>query len=121
MTRGPRKRNIARLRRTQGCFTDCVAYLLNVHPETVPFFVYPRQGWANRVRRFFRRRGYVVRWRTCESVPKRGTHLVVGDSLRWKTYGHAVVYRNCRLAFDPQFPSRWKNQRMTHRLVIARL
>lgn len=114
-------RNIARLRRTQGCLTDAVAYLLNVHPDRVPLFVYPRAGWNQRLKAYFRRRGFKVRWRRCSTVPRRGMHLVCGTSLVWKTAGHAVVYRAGRLAYDPDFPSRWTADRITHRLVVERL
>ena len=114
----PYRRNIARLRRTQGCLTDCVAYVLNIHPERVPYFVYPRQEWMQRLRRFFKRHGFAVFWTTCIEPPKRGMHIVCGDSLKWKTYAHVVVYRAGRLAFDPQYPSSWRDSRITHRLVM---
>lgn len=120
MTR-PYKRNIALLRRTQGCLTDCIAYYLNLHPERVPFFVYPRDNWMARVRRFFWKHGFTVRWVRCEQPPQRGMHIVCGDSLVWKTASHAVVYRTGKLAFDPQFPSKWKDSRITHRLVVSRV
>ena len=109
-----------RLKRTEGCLTDCVAYVLNLHPEHVPYFVRPRQGWMARLRRFLRRHGYTARWVPCERPPKRGTHIVCGDSLRWKTCAHAVVYRAGRLAYDPQYPSLWQGNRITHRLILAR-
>ncbi len=118
MTR-PYRRNFARLRQTQGCLTDCVGYVLNLHPSRVPYFVYPREGWARRLKRFFWRRGLRVFWLRCRRAPSRGVHIVCGDSLRWKTYGHVVVYRNGRLAYDPQYPSRWSDARITHRLVVA--
>jgi hypothetical protein len=112
------KRNIVRLRRTQGCLTDCIAYWLNLHPDNVPYFVYPREGWMDRVKTFFRRQGYVVYWVACDAAPKRGTHIVCGDSLAWKTFAHVVVYRAGRLVYDPNFPSHWRDNRITHRLVI---
>ena len=118
MTRPPYRQNITRLRRTQGCLTDCVAYLLNVHPERVPYFVYPRKGWCTRLKRFFRRRGLRVHWEPCAQPPTRGTHIVYGNSLKWKTYAHVVVYRNGKLLFDPQWPSKWSDDRITHRLVM---
>ena len=111
-------RNITKLRRTQGCLTDCVAYFLNLHPENVPYFVYPREGWNERLKAFFKKHGYIVYWDLCKTVPKRGIHIILGDSLFWKTYGHVVVYKNGRLAYDPSYPSDWKDNRITHRLVI---
>jgi len=116
----PYKRNIQRLRRTQGCLTDCVAYVLNLHPERVPFFVYPRDGWMVRVRRFFKKHGYEVKWTRCAAVPKRGTHIVCGNSLKWKTFAHVVIYRNGRMVYDPAYPSKWTDNRVSHRLVMSR-
>ena len=118
--RRPHRRNAQRLRQTQGCLTDCVAYVLNIHPERVPYFVYPRSGWARRLRRFFRRRGFHARWIFCSRPPRRGTHIVCGNSLKYKTYAHVVVYRAGRLAYDPQYPSKWRDDRITHRLILAR-
>lgn len=115
------RRNIARLRRTQGCLTDCVAFWFGIHPERVPCFVYPRKGWMDRLRAYFRRRGYCVWWVKCDAPPKRGTHIVCGDSLVWKTYAHVVVYRNGKLVYDPQYPSLWKDSRITHRLICKRM
>lgn len=112
------KRNIDRLRRTQGCLTDCVAYYLNIHPENVPYFVYPRKGWNERLKSFFLKHGYIVYWDFCKEPPKKGTHIVCGNSLRWKTFCHVVVYKNGKLVYDPQYPTLWSDKRITHRLVI---
>jgi hypothetical protein len=111
----------ARRRNTQGCLTDCVAYLLNVHPAGVPLFVFPRKGWAIRFRAYWKRRGYDVRWVLANRPPGRGTHIVCGDSLSYRNSCHVVVYRNGHLIFDPDYPSRWKDARITHRLLIRRI
>lgn len=125
-------RNMTRLRRTQGCLTDCVAYFLNLHPENVPYFVYPREGWNERLKAFFKRHGYEVRWNYCTNdpvqnkinskyaLPKNGTHIIAGNSLRYKTYGHVVVYKKGKLAYDPNFPSDWSDKRITHRLIVQK-
>jgi len=115
-----RQINWTRLRETQGCLTDCVAYVLNMHPYRVPYFVKPRKRWNERLKLFFKKHGYLVYWVTCTTPPKRGTHIVIGNSLKYKTYAHAVVYQAGRLAFDPQYPSKWKDNRITHRLVIIK-
>lgn len=112
-------RGEARLRREQGCLTDAVAYLFNVHPESVPFFVRPRKGWMSRLRAYFRKRGFEIEWKKSAAVPKRGTFIVVGDSLVWRTYSHCVVYRAGRLAYDPDYPSKWKSARVTHYLRVT--
>lgn len=118
----PRAPNFTRLRRTQGCLTDCVAYYLNLHPEHVPYFVYPRRGWMTRLRRFFRKHGYYVCWwQSPTKPPRRGMHIVCGNSLKYKTFAHVVVYRNGKLAYDPQYPSKWSDDRITHHLVVARV
>ena len=74
-----------------------------------------------RLRRFFQRYGLAVRWEPCTQVPKRGTHIVCGNSLKWKTYAHVVVYRAGRLVFDPNYPSKWSDARVTHRLIVRGL
>lgn len=117
----PYKRNIQKLRRTQGCLTDCVAYMLNVHPQRVPFFIYPREGWMRRFKAYWRRQGYKVYWTNTDRVPARGMHLVCGKSLAWKTAAHAVVYKNGKCVFDPDTDSRWKASRITHRLIVERI
>lgn len=114
-------RNINKLRRTQGCLTDSVAYFLNIHPENVPYFVYPREGWNDRLKAFFRKHGYQIYWDICKKPPSRGIHIVCGDSLVWKTYSHVVVYKKGKLAYDPNFPSKWSDKRITHRLIIKKL
>lgn len=114
------QKNEIRLRREQGCLTDCVAYLLNLHPRNVPYFVYPRKGWNERLKAFFKKHGYEVHWRFAIDVPKRGTHILCGDSKRWKTSGHVVVYKNGKIIYDPSYPSDWDDKRITHRLVVRK-
>lgn len=116
------KRNIDRLRQTQGCLTDCVAYFLNVHPQNVPYFVYPREGWNERLKAFFKKHGYKANWNKIEFAPlkKSGLQIVCGNSLKYKTYAHCVVYRGKNLVYDPQFPSKWKDNRITHRLILTK-
>ncbi len=113
------RRNIEKLRRTQGCLTDCIAYWLNLHPENVPYFVYPRKGWMDRVKAYFRKHGYAVHWVKCDAPPRRGKHIVCGHSLEWKTFAHVVVYRAGKLAYDPNYPSKWRDCRITHRLIVT--
>jgi hypothetical protein len=119
--RRPYKRNIAKLRHTQGCLTDCVAYFLNLHPQHVPLFIYPRLRWCARLKAFLRKHGWEARWIKCDAPPSRGVTIVCGDSLKWKTACHCVVYRAGRLAFDPLYPSKWRDNRITHRLILTRI
>lgn len=111
-------RNFDKLRHTQGCLTDCVAYYLNLHPLNVPFFVYPRKGWNDRLKKFFKKHGYIIYWDLCKTPPKRGTHIICGDSLAWKNAAHVVVYKNGKLKYDPEYPSKWSDKRITHKLII---
>ena len=117
-----RKRNFEGLRATQGCLTDCVAYILNLHPRKVPYFVYPRKGWNERLKKFFKKYGYKTEWRVCfpETIPKTGAHIICGNSLKWKTSAHVVVYKKGKLIYGPQYPSKWKNNRITHRLLLTK-
>lgn len=117
------QRNIDRLRETQGCLTDCVAFVLNKHPRNVPYFVYPRKGWNERLKKYLKDNGYRAYWRMIKFSPlkKRGLQIVCGDSLKWKTAAHCVVYRGSKMVYDPQYPSKWKDIRITHRLVMVKL
>ena len=116
-----RKRNLTRLRRTQGCLTDCVAYYLNLHPENVPYFVYPRKDWMKRLRTFFKKQGYAILWDKTDKVPDRGMYIVCGNSLKWRTFAHVVVYKNKKLVYDPNFPSDLSDKRITHLLNIYKI
>jgi hypothetical protein len=115
------KKTDAYIRRYEGCMTDSVAYYLNLHPENVPLFVKYGKGWAKKFRNWWKRKGYIVRWELCKKPPKRGKHIIVGDSLVWKKYSHMVVYKNGKLAYDPSYPSRWKDNRITHKLVVRKI
>jgi hypothetical protein len=115
------KRNIEKMRHTQGCLTDSIAFFLNIHPQNVPFFVYPRKGWNERLKDFLEKHGYAARWDFATKPPKRGTHIVCGNSLHWKTAAHVVVYRNGKLRYDPTYPSKWDDKRITNRLIISPL
>ena len=90
-----RKRNIEKMRETQGCLTDCVAFFLNKHPQNVPYFVYPRVGWNERLKEYFLENGYRAHWDLIENAPlkKGGLQIVCGDSLKYKNFSHCVVYR----------------------------
>lgn|SRR3990167_472862 len=116
-----RVRNIEKMRRNQGCLTDCVAYFLNIHPENVPYFVYPRKDWNKRLRAFLKKHGYGSFWLNDPDIPRRGTHIVCGNSLKYKTFAHVVVYKNGKLVYDPQYPSKWNDKRVTHRLITHSL
>jgi hypothetical protein len=115
------RKNETRLRAKQGCLTDCVAYFLNIHPENVPYFVYPREGWNNRLKLFFLKHGYDARWDVCKIPPRRGMHIICGDSKKWKTFSHVVIYKNGKLAYDPNYPSQWNDGRITHRLILKKI
>lgn len=111
----------AYIRRYEGCMTDSVAYYLNLHPENVPLFVKFGKDWIKKFKNWWKRKGYTVRWELCEKPPKKGKHIIVGNSLVWKKYSHMVVYKNGKLAYDPNYPSKWKDHRITHRLVVSKI
>jgi len=116
-----KKKTDAYIRRYKGCMTDSVAYYLNLHPEKVPLFIKYGKNWSKKFRSWWKQRGYEVRWDFCKKPPKKGVHIIVGDSLVWKRYSHMVVYRNGKLAYDPTYPSKWKDNRITHRLIVKKL
>lgn len=89
-------------RHTDGCLSDCVAYLLNVHPMSVPFFIEPEKGWSRRFKGYMRRRGMAGWWGPFSPQPKsHGAYLVVGRSQIRKAGGHCVVYRGSEPVYNP--------------------
>lgn len=94
------------------CFTQCVAYYLDMHPAHVPFFInYP--DWHHYTQRWFRRHGYHI-----EQMPykrelmsnKRTLYILQGVSPLSKAtkkmhqaVHHAAVFRNGKCVFDPNY------------------
>ena len=112
------KRNIQKLRATQGCLTDCVAYYFNIHPQNVPFFIYPRETWMRRLKSFFAKRGLRIFWCPYTETNKKIIRLVVGNSKKWKTLAHCVVYKGNKKIYDPNPDGNAMKGKPTHQLVI---
>ncbi len=112
-----------KLRREAGCLTDCVAWYFNVHPDSVPYFVKPVKGWVRRLKYYFRQRGLKVTWLKMlkGGIPQKGTWLVCGDSLVLKRTCHCVVYHDGKMVYDPNYPSKWKDSRATHILLVEKI
>lgn len=118
---GPRKLNIQKLRATQGCLTDCVAYYFNIHPQNVPFFIYPRKNWMKRLRAFFARRGLSIFWTPYVEMKNKGAlKLVVGNSKRYKQSSHCVVYKGNKKVYDPNPTGNAMKGKPTHQLIISK-
>lgn len=113
-------RNIGKLRATQGCLTDCVAYYFNVHPLSVPFFIYPRKTWMKRLKAYFKKQGYEIFWAPYTKEKKKILRLVVGNSKNWKTSGHCVVYLGNKKVFDPNLVGNAMKGEPTHQLVVTK-
>lgn len=88
-----------KLRHTQGCLTDCVAYYFGVHPNKVPFFIKPTKGWYKRFQRYFSRRGLKCSW--VDYKPTKNLIIAVGKSSTKKGWYHAVVYKGGKKIYDP--------------------
>ena len=108
------KRKLKRWNGTNTCFTDCVAFILDVHPRKVPFFI-EHHAWFWYVKKFFRRRGYEIRaykFKTKLLSNKRKYYIVSGLSFRSKiknpddmrSMHHAIVYRGKKKYWDPNGP-----------------
>lgn len=66
-----------------GCLTDCVARLLNLHPECVPHFV-SRKDWPKSLRAFLRKHGLAL---SClhydaEALKPNTIAIVIGKAKR---------------------------------------
>lgn len=89
-----------------GCLTDCVARLLNLHPECVPHFV-SRKDWPKSLRAFLRKHGLGL---SClhydaEALKPNTIAIVIGRPKgswpRGKNERHAVLYVGDKLFYDP--------------------
>jgi hypothetical protein len=112
-----RNKTLKQKRYREGCLTDCVAYYFNYHPQKVPLFIHPKKNWHTRLKRFFKYRGYEIMWERTNKAPKTGRHIMVVDG--YGEDGHALVYKNGKLAYDPAYPSR-SRKNITHRLIIKK-
>lgn len=96
------------------CFADSVAYVLNLHPSRVPFFIDRADYWLTKgFKGWLGRRGnrFRIGYLPESKVPRSGLVIVVGLSPRSKAkrgsikdmrqLHHAVVYRNGRPTYDP--------------------
>lgn len=110
------------------CLTDCVAKFFGVHTSRVPLFV-RYDNWEDRLRRFFRRRGYRLRF-IRDFSPKvlrgRRVYLVQGRSPRNPKYrcglfDHMVLYRGRRRYYDPSLDRRWLHGRPKHVWIPERI
>lgn len=86
------------------CLTECVAYIFNLHPLRVPFFVGMSKRWLSvALNHWCRKRGYIVQY--CEGYPKnfKGLAIATGVSPRNKKIYHSIVVNNNRVVFDSTF------------------
>lgn len=95
-------------KRNAGCLTDCVARLLNLHPECVPHFV-GRKDWPKSLRAFLRKHGLGLNCLhyDAEELKPNTIAIVVGRTKGWqnskrgKNERHAVLYVGPKLFYDP--------------------
>lgn len=88
--------------RTHGnCLSACVASILEMQIEAVPFFL--GVGWWPRLLGWLAERGLSAT--TIESVLPPGFTIAFGPSTRFADRGHACVARNGIVVHDPH-PSR---------------
>ncbi len=82
------------------CFSDCIAFMFNIHPQTVPYFA-GMKNYLSPTKKFFEKRGQVIRpLPFLDRYLKRGQyHMVQGISKRGNE--HVVIYRGKKPYYDP--------------------
>ena len=100
------------------CFSACLASLLDLPIEQVPYFYEPRIlkiGWGKVLMEFLDKHGYsyegyltvtehdqlTYREQMLDHKGVDGYHIVGGPSPRGSKAGHAVIYKNAHPFFDP--------------------
>jgi UDP-N-acetylmuramoylalanine-D-glutamate ligase len=82
------------------CFSDCIAFMLNIHPQSVPYFA-GMKNYINPTQRFFEKRKKMIRPLVFQDkFLKRGQyHMVQGISPRGNE--HVVIYKGRKPFYDP--------------------
>src|SRR3990167_70448 len=82
------------------CFSDCIAFMFNIHPMNVPYFA-GMKDYIKPSRRFFETRGHTIRPLPFlpEYLKSRKFHMVQGISKRGKE--HVVIYKGKKPHYDP--------------------
>lgn len=86
------------------CFSACVASLLEIDLDDVPFFM-GADNWDEALLEWCDGRGVVVDFSTEFPAPEGACCIVGGRSPRHSETGHAVIMRDGALVHDPH-PSR---------------
>lgn len=90
-----------RIHGVNDCFSDAIAFMFNIHPQMVPFFVGMKDYYKS-TKNFFHKRGYDIR-----PIPyyegiltnKNRFYIVQGISPRGNE--HCVIYRGTKPYYDP--------------------
>lgn len=86
---------------TGNCFSACVASLLEVPLESVPFFMEAGDGWTEALVAWCEREGLRLDFSTEFPAPPDTLCIVGGYSPRNPTKGHAVIMLNGEVVHDP--------------------
>lgn len=108
-----------RMRHGGDCLTQCIAYIIDVHPFRVPLFVRPRYKlWWNRVRSYLDSMGYKIR--CFDGIPPNSGYAIVVGTSSEPGWEHAVVYKNGKMVFDPSnLPTKWRDNRCRRYFIIS--
>jgi hypothetical protein len=94
------------------CFSACVASILEISIEEVPFFMGPGAWWPRFQEWLEKRDYYPLSWSVPEKDQKNmapyGVHILSGKSprdIQYPEYSHAVVACGSEIIHDPH-PSR---------------
>lgn len=90
-------------RNEHDCLTQCVARLLNVHPETVPLFIAKGKNWVRYFKRWCKARGLGMQhgyWRP--DIWRKSDVVIAVGRTRARTW-HAVLYKGKKPWFDPAY------------------
>lgn len=96
------------IRQRDGCLTACVARIFHKNDHDVPLFI-KSDRWFTNLKRYFRRRGYVMRainYIDRATMP-RGTVIAIGRSWNGPRRYHAVLYKGRKKFFDSSSSQRY--------------
>ncbi len=85
------------------CFSQCIAFILNIHPMNVPYFA-GMKDYVSSTRKFMKKHGYQImpiEYSKKYLKNKKKYYLIQGLSPRKGE--HCVIYKGTKPYFDPNY------------------
>lgn len=96
----PKPTKVKRKHGVNDCFSDCIAFMLDIHPMNVPYFA----GMKNYVlptRKFLEKRGYEICPIPFMPEYLKGNKFYIIQGISHRKHEHVVIYKGKKPFYDP--------------------